>query len=149
MRGLGLNLPEKVVQRGELDRLALDRDRRARKRGLQVEELELRRLADDLRGGFRIADPGQLDDDLVGALLADLGLGDAEPVDAAPHDLDGPVEVFLRQLAVRRRDRLQRDFEPTLEIEPERRLLPDGRAGHGEEHHADERGDEKSDDNEG
>ena len=74
-------------------------------------------------GGLRVAHPGQLDDDLVVALRPDLGLGDAEAVDAAPHDLDGAVEVLVCQFPIGWRNRLQRDLEPSLEIEPERRTL--------------------------
>ena len=53
---LCLDARQQVVQRGELDREALNRDRRPRERRLEVVELELRRLADDLRGRLRIAD---------------------------------------------------------------------------------------------
>ena len=123
--------------------------RRPGERRLEVVELELRRLADDLRGGLRIADARKLDDDLVGALLADLRLRHAEPVDAAPHDLDRSVEVFGRQLAVGRRYRLERDLETSLEVEPERGLLVDRRSGHGQQRHADERGGEEADDDKG
>ena len=42
--------------------------------------------------------------------VPDLGLGDAELVDAVAHDRHGPVEV-LREVAVTRRDGLQRDLE--------------------------------------
>ena len=63
----------------------------------------------------------------------------AELVDAAPHDLDGAVEVLVREIAVRRRNRLQRHLEPTLEVEPERRRLVERRAGDREQRHADER----------
>ena len=70
-----------------------------------------------------ILDAGQLDRDLVVALRADLGLGDAEPVDAVAHDRDRAVEVLLRQLAVARRHRLLRHLEAALEVEAERRRL--------------------------
>ena len=49
---------------------------------LEVVQLELRRLPDDLRRRPRIVDPGELDDDLVRLLLADLGLAHAQGVDA-------------------------------------------------------------------
>ena len=45
---------------------------------LQVVELELRGLADQVGRALLVVDAGQLDDDLVAALLADLRLGDAD-----------------------------------------------------------------------
>ena len=95
---------------------------------LEVEELELRRLADDLRRGSGILDAGQLNRDLIVALLANLGLGDAEPVDAVAHDRDRAVEVGLRQRPVLRQHGLQRHLEPALKIEAECRFLVKRRA---------------------
>ena len=46
-------------------------------------------------GRGRILDAGQLDRDLIVALRADLGLGDAEPVDAVRMIVDRPVEVLV------------------------------------------------------
>ena len=131
-----------------LDRLAADRDRRPGERRLEVEELELRGRADDLGGRLRILDAGELDDDLVVALRADLGLRDAELVDAVPHDLDRALEVLLGELAVRRRNRLQRDLEAALQVEAERRLLVERRARDREQRDADERRDEQPEDEE-
>ena len=51
------------------------------------------------------------------------GSVDAELVDPVAHDLDGAIEVFLGQLAVARRHRLQRHLEAALQVEPERRAL--------------------------
>ena len=121
---------ERLLAREEVEELRC-RNRLARARvdrgrdevGLEVEQLQLRGLADDRGRGRRILDARQLDRDLVVALGANLGLRDAELVDARAHDRDRPVEVLLRQLAIPRRDRLQRDLEPALEVEAERRLL--------------------------
>ena len=123
-------------------------DRRADERRLEVEKLELRGRADDLGGRFGILDAGKLDHDLVVALRPDLGLRDAELVDAVAHDLDRAVEVFLGEVAVRRRNRLQRDLEPALEVEAERRRLVQRRAGDREQRDADERCDEQPEDEE-
>jgi hypothetical protein len=149
LRGLCLDAREQVVQRGELDRLPADRDGGPGKGRLEVVQLELRGLPDDVRSSLRIADTRQLDDDLVVALRPDLGLRHAEAVDAAPHDLDRAVEVLVGQVSVRRRNRLQRDLEAALQVEAERRLLAKRRAGDGKQRHADERSDQKPDDEEG
>ena len=147
--GLRLDAREQRVQRRELDGLSADRDRRARERRLEVVELEPGRLPDDVRCGLRVAHARKLDDDLVVALRPDFGLGDSETVDAAPHDLDGALEVLLGQIAVRRRNRLQRDLESSLEVEPQRRTLLHRRSGNDEQRHADQRSDQKPDDEEG
>ena len=115
---------------------------------LEVEELELRGRADDLGRRLGILHPGKLDDDLVVALRADLRLGDTELVDAVPHDLDRAVEVFLGELAVRRRNRLERHLEPALEVEAERRRLVERRPGNREQRDADERCGEQPEDEE-
>ena len=140
---LRLHLREQAVQGGGFDRLAADIRRRADERRLEVKKLELCCRPDDLGGGFGILDAGKLDHDLVVALRPDLGLRDTELVDAVAHDLDRAVEVFLGEVTVRRRNRLQRDLEPALEVEPERRRLVQRRAGGREQRDADERYDEQ------
>ena len=135
---LGLNLREELVERRVLDRKALDGDRRTDQGGLEVVELELRRRPDDLGRGLGILDARELDDDLIRALGVDLRLGDAELVDAIAHDVDRAVEVFLRQLAVGRRDRLERDLESALQVEAERRLLVQRRRRDGHQDNGDE-----------
>ena len=125
---------EKVVELRRRDRLPRPRvDRRRDEVLLEVEQLELGRLADDVRGRGRVVDAGQLDRDLVVALRADLGLRHAEAVDAAPHDLHRPVEIRLGELAVARRHRLQRHLETALEVEAERRTALERRSGDGEQ----------------
>ncbi len=96
---------------------------RRRRQGvsLQVEELQLGGLADDLGGAPRIVDAGELDGDLVGALARDDRLGDADLVDALPHDLDRAVEIVLRDLPTLRRLRLEDDLEPALQVEAQGR----------------------------
>ena len=84
-------------------------------------------------------DAGKLDDDLVGALLADLRLGDAELVNPVPHDLDRPADVVGGQRVALRRYRLQHDLESALEVEPERRLAVGRRARDHEQGHPGER----------
>ena len=66
-------------------------------------------------------DAGQLHGDLVAALAGDDGLGNAELVDAVPHDLDRAVEIVLRDLPPLRRLRLEDDLEAALEIEAQGR----------------------------
>ena len=73
---------------------------------LQVIELELGGRADDLRGLRWVADPGQLDDDLILALLPGVRLGDAKLVDPVPHDRDGAVHVRGGELVALGRNRL-------------------------------------------
>ena len=84
--------PWLIVHRGRILGLELARDglavRRQRVR-LPVVELEPRGLADDLLGARDVADVRQADRDLVAAGGLDLGLGDAELVDALAHDVDG------------------------------------------------------------
>ena len=117
-----LLLPRK--ERQELSR-GVDHAARARRRrqrvGLEVEELELRGLADDLGRAAGIVDACELNRDLIGSLARDDRLGDAELVDALAHDLDRAVEILLRDLPALRRLRLEDDLEPALEVEAERR----------------------------
>src|ERR671937_1552118 len=127
-----LHLREQLVEARRRDDLSLLAPRRADDVALEVEELQLRRLADEPRRGSRVVDAGKLDDDLVRLLDADVGLGDAELVDPALHDVLRPVEVVLRQLVALRRDRLQDDLEAALQVEAERRLLVDRAARDGE-----------------
>ncbi len=131
---------EERVQRVLRDREALRAQRRGNEIGLEVEELELRGLAEDLDHLLRVLDAGQVDHDLVVALLADLGLRDAEPVDAVAEDLDRAVEVGLLQRPVGRRHGLQRHLEAALEIEPEGRRLLDRRSGNRKQPDSDESG---------
>src|SRR5439155_22161578 len=79
---------EQAVETGRLLRVSRRGQRRPGHGGLEVVELELGGLADDRRGLRRIVYARELDHDLVRALLADLGLGDAELVDALALDLD-------------------------------------------------------------
>ena len=143
---LRLLADEQVVEARGRHRAARP-DRRPGQVLLEVVELELRRLPDQRRRLLRVGDASELDHDLVGALLAQLGLGHAELVDAAPHDADRPVEILRRQLVTRRRNGLEHNLEPTLEVEPERRLPVDRRAGNREQRDADERGQDQADEN--
>ena len=89
-----------------------------------------------LRGLVDVVDAGELDRDLVGALLGDDRLGDAELVDAVPHDRHRAVEVGRRQLDAFRRLRLQHVLEAALKIEALFHRPMRGRARDGEERHA-------------
>ena len=122
--------------------------RRRRQIRLEVEQLELSRLAEDPDHAVRILDAREVDHDLIVALLADLRLGDAEAVDAVAEDLDGAVEVGLLQRPVRRRHRLEGHLEAALEVEAESRLVADRRAGNREQADADQRRDDQRDENE-
>jgi hypothetical protein len=87
---------EQVVEAGVATGSArtLRRRPRAGQIGLEVVELELRGLADQLRGLSASSRPAARSRS-GRALLADLGLGDAELVDAVAHDRDGVVEALL------------------------------------------------------
>ena len=61
---------------------------------------------------------------------------------------DGAIEVLRRELVALGRDGLEHDLEPALEVEAERRALVEGRAGDGQQAHADERGRDQADENE-
>jgi len=107
--------------------------------GLEVVELEHRRLANQRRRIVHVVNAGELDDDLVRALLPDLRLGHAELVDAVPHDVDRPTEIFRRELVALRRHRFQDDLEAALEVEAQRQLLMDRRTWDHQKGDADER----------
>ena len=141
--GEGLLTGEQRVERLRRDRESLDADRRRHEVRLEVVELELRRLAEDPDHLVGVLDAGDLDRDLVVALLPDLGLRDTEPVDAVAQDLDRPGEVGLLQLPVRRRHRLEGHLEAALEVEAERGLLVDRRAGNREQADPNEPGDDQ------
>ena len=59
---------------------------------LPVVEVQLGGRADLLRGALGVLDAGQADLDLVVARALELGLGDAERVDALAHDVERAVE---------------------------------------------------------
>jgi hypothetical protein len=122
----------------------LGTDGRPRQVLFQVVQLELGRLADQSGGLLRVGHARELDDDLVRPLLAQLGLGHAELVDAVAHDVDGAVEIVGRELVALRRDGLQYDLKSSLEVEAERGAPMEGRLGDGEQRDADEgRSDER------
>jgi hypothetical protein len=123
-------------------------DRRPREVGLEVVELEHGRLADERRRGPRIVDTGELNHDLVVALLADLRFRDAELVDPVPHDLDRAVEILVRQLVALGRDGLQHHLEPALQVETERHAPMHRRTGDGEQGDTGQRGGEDAQDQE-
>ena len=64
---------------------------------------------------------------------ADLGLGNAELVDARADDLDRTVHVLLGYLLPLRRLRLEDDLEPSLQVEAERRLPEEGEDDHADD----------------
>ena len=101
----GLYPLQEAVERRRGERVAVRVVRRADEVVLEVEQHELRGLADQLRGRGGVVHAGELDHDLVAALLADLGLGHAELVDAVLHDRDRTVEVVGRELVALRRMR--------------------------------------------
>ena len=86
LRGLLLHLRQQLVERRRRDRIPVQVERRAGQVVLEVEQHQLRGLADQLRGRRRVVHAGELDDDLILALLADLRLGHAELVDPVLHD---------------------------------------------------------------
>ena len=93
-------------------------------------------------------DAGELDHDLVGALLADLGLGDAELVDALAHDRDGAVERGRVELLPLGGLRLQHDLEAALEVEPEGHFLVRRGARNGKRGHSRQCGEDQADEDE-
>ena len=130
---------ERVQALRRVDVQAARVDRRRLERRRQVVELELRGLADDRRRLRRVVHAGELDHDLVGALLADLRRRDAELVDAVPHDRDRAVEVARLELVPLRRLRLEHDLEAALQVEALLHAPVERRAGHGQEADSDER----------
>ena len=86
---------------------------------LPVVEEELGRGPDPLDRPLGVLDVGQRDLDLVEADPGDLGLGDAERVDALADDLDRPIDVLgldLRHL--RRRAALVDELGAAAQVEP-------------------------------
>ena len=137
---LGRGRSQKLVQRARSNRdLRQAADGGPDEIGLEVVELQHRRLADQLRRRSRIVDAGELDDDLVVALLPDLRLRDPELVDPLAHDVDRATEIFRRELVALRRHRFQDDLEAALQVEAERQLLMDRRARDRQKSNADER----------
>ena len=99
-----------------------------------------RRLADEVRRRLGVADPGQLEEGiLVAALLADLGLADAER-DPRPLDLDRAVYVVFGDVVLLRRHRAKDDLEAALEVETELGRLVEGRRRERDREDAEERG---------
>ena len=87
-----------------------------------------------------VLDAGEADRDLVAAEPLDLGLGDAERVDALAHDVDRAVDRLGRDLALRRGLALVDELDAALEVEAEARLLGrdhDHRRGQEAEHQQD------------
>ena len=134
-----LHLAQQVVEAGKGDHAPGAVVGGPRDVGLEVVELQLGRLADDLRRLARVVDAGELDHDLVLALLPDLGLGDAELVDAAAHDRDRALHARRIAGLALRRHRLEHDLQSTLQVEAQGDLLVDRRARDRECEHADER----------
>ena len=116
---------------------ALEVERHARNEvSLQVVQLELRGLADQLRGVLLVFHAGQLDDDLVAALNADLRLGDTGAVDSILDDRAGVFHALLVNLRALLRLGLLDDLEAALEVEAERWRLVDRRPRHAEQDNA-------------
>ena len=136
---------EQIEQAAHGDRLVLKGvDGGAGQVGLEVVELQDGRLADQLGGDRGILDACELNHDLILALLPDLGLGHAKLVDAVPHDRDRAVDRVGIELVTLLRNRLEHDLETALEVEAERQLSVRGRAGHGQQSDAGERGDDEA-----
>ena len=130
------------------DRLLRDRvDRRREEVVLELVELERGGRPDDRDRALLVEDARELDDDLVVALLAHLGLGHAELVDAVADDVLGAVERGTVERLAWARLRLQHDLDPALQVEAERRLLVDRRARDREQRDADERSEHRQDEN--
>ena len=113
-----------------IERRARDREpvlgyRRRHEVLLEVVELELRRLADQLRRLVGIVEPGELDDDLVRRLRAQLGLARADLVDPVADDLDRAVEILLGHLLAGWGLRFENHLEAALQVEPEHRRAGD------------------------
>ena len=83
-----------------------------------------------------------------GALLADLGLGDAELVDAVPHDVDRAVEIVGVSSWPRGGCAWSTTSRPPWRSRPLRSVLVDRRARNREQRNADERRDEQPDQDE-
>ena len=140
---LPLDREQRLVERRLRGRVPLRIGRRRKQVALKVEELELGGLADDFLGALRVH-ACELDHHLVRALLPDLGLRHAELVDAAAHDRLGRVHPVRGDLLALRRDRLQDDLGAALQVESQRRLLVEGRAGNGQQRSGDQRRDDEA-----
>ena len=132
---------ENRIERRARDREAVLGDRRRHEVLLEVVELELRRLADQLRRLVGIVQPRELDDDLVRRLRAQLGLARADLVDPVADDLDRAVEILVGHLLAGWGLRLENHLEAALQVEPEHR-----RAGDRERRDRAEQGHDEEDD---
>ena len=149
LRGLallrvGLYAREQPVQRRRRHREPLDVDRGRDEIGLEVVELELRRLPDDRERLVGVVDARELDHDLVRALLRDDRLVDAELVDPLLHDVHGAVELGRAELHAGRRMCLQDHLEAALQVEALADRLVDRRAGDPHRDHERKRGQDQA-----
>ncbi len=123
--GLRLGGLQQLVQRVlRRDAAALD-DRAGDALGqalLEVDEVELAGRADEVEDALRVVLAGDRDGDAVAGLLADLGLRDAERVDAVAEDAHRLVEDRRRDLLALLRRGLEHDLRAALEVEPEHGL---------------------------
>ena len=87
---------------------------------LEVVEVELGGGPDPIDRAVGVLDVGQADLDLVGADAGDLGLGDAEGVDAVADDLDRAVDVLAGDLGhLRGRPALVDELGAAAQVEAE------------------------------
>ena len=94
------------------------------------DEVEAAGLADEPADGLGVGDARQLDDDAVGALGRDDGLGDAGRVDPALDDVLDDRHVAGGRLLALDGDRLVLDAETARQVEAELRLdRPPGAVG--------------------
>jgi hypothetical protein len=95
---------------------------------LPVVELEPGRVADLLARALGVLHVREPDRDLPRAGALDLGLGDAQRVDALAHRLDRVVDGLRRDLRdLRRRLALVDELDAALEVEPELGVLRERR----------------------
>ena len=143
---LRLHCLEQAVERRNRRRLLVSLHGRRQEARLEVEHLELAGRADGLRGLGRVVDAGELDHDLVPALDGDVRRDEAARVGALGDDLLGDLHLLRVDALALLRNRAEDDLEAALQVEAERRLLVQRRAGNGEQHRADEeRGDRAQD----
>ena len=90
---------------------------------LPVVEEQLRRRADLLRGALGVLDARQVDLDLILARPVELGLGDAERVDAVAHDVQRALQRLCGDLRLLGRLALIDEPDAALEVEPELRRV--------------------------